>query len=56
VLPEVLEQWNINTLIDLLTKGYFESEEFDFKENLPHNSDEGGKLRLVKTCCAFANS
>ena len=53
---EVLEEWNINTLTDLLTKGYFESEEFDFKERLPHNSDEAGKARLVKTCCAFANS
>ncbi len=56
MVPEVLEQWNINILTDLLTKGYFESEEFDFKEDLPHSNDEGGKLRLVKTCCAFANS
>ena len=56
MVPEVLEQWDIDTLINLLTKGYFESEEFDFKETLPHSNDEGGKLRLIKTCCAFANS
>ena len=56
MVPEDLEEWNINTLIDLLTKGYFESEDFDFKERLPQNNDETGKARLVKTCCAFARA
>lgn len=56
MVPKALEQWNTGTLINLLTKGYFESEEFDFKETLPHSNDENGKLRLIKTCCAFANS
>jgi len=56
MVPDVLEEWNIDTLRNLLTKGYFESEAFDFKETLPRSTDESGKLRLVKTCCAFANS
>ena len=56
MVPEALEAWNIKTLTDLLTKGYFESEDFDFKECLPRNNDGDGKNRLVKTCCAFANS
>src|SRR5713101_8039158 len=56
MVPKALEEWNINSITDLLTKGYFESEDFDFKERLPHNNDDTGKLRLVKTCCAFANS
>jgi len=56
MIPKTLAEWDIDTLVDLLTKGYFESEEFDFKGHLPHSNDDRGKRRLVKTCCAFANS
>ena len=56
MIPKSLDEWTVSVITDLLTKGYFESEDFDFKERLPHNNDEPGKARLVKTCCAFANS
>ena len=56
MIPKNLDEWTVSVITDLLTKGYFESEDFDFKERLPHNNDETGKVRLVKTCCAFANS
>lgn len=54
-LPALLADWNLEVIRDLLTKGYSESESFDFKEMLPRSSDDSGKLRLVKECCAFAN-
>ena len=33
-----------------------EQETFDYKKMLPHSKDDGGKKRLRKDCCAFANS
>ncbi len=56
MLPTTLEGWTIEAIEALLERGVFESETFDFKEMLPHKSDSGGKLRLRKECCAFANS
>lgn len=56
MIPGTIEAWNIDAIEHLLEQGYYEAETFDFKEMLPHNKDEDGKLRFLKTCCAFANS
>jgi hypothetical protein len=56
MIPRVLNEWTIPVIIELLSKGYYESEYFDFKEMLPHPKDDSGKKRLIKTCCSFANS
>jgi hypothetical protein len=54
VIPATLERWSLEVVRDLLSKGYYETDRFDFKEMLPRDAD--GRLRLAKTCCAFANS
>ncbi len=56
MIPKALEEWDISVIEDLLLKGYYEAEFFDFKEMLPHSKDAEGKERLKKICCAFANS
>jgi len=56
MIPALIEAWNIDAIKHLLVQGYYEAETFDFKEMLPNSKDEVGKLRLLKTCCAFANS
>jgi hypothetical protein len=55
VIPKALHHWSKDALIDLLDQHYFEPEAFDYKELLPHKSDQTGKLRLRKSICAFAN-
>ena len=54
--PRTLEDWTIAEIENLLEKGMLESDTFDFKEMLPHSRDDNAKIRLRKTCCAFANS
>ena len=56
MIPTILEAWNINVIKHLLVQGYYEAETFDFKEILPDKQNEKDKIRLLKTCCAFANS
>ena len=56
MIPKTLEEWDIPIIEDLLLKGYYEAEFFDFKEMLPDSRDEKNKERLKKSCCAFANS
>lgn len=56
MIPRTLEEWNIGKIKALLTKGYYETDYFDFKEKLPASKDARGKERLSKTCCAFANN
>ncbi len=56
MIPATLEAWNIDAIKHLLVQGYYEAETFDFKEMLPDSRNEMDKLRLFKTCCAFANS
>jgi len=56
LIPATLEAWNIEAILHLLVQGYYEAETFDFKQMVPHKSDEAEKLGLIKTCCAFANS
>lgn len=55
-LPLNLSDWTLRGIEDLLAKGQYESEQFDFKEMLPDSRNEVEKWRLRKTCCAFANS
>lgn len=54
MIPQRLEQWTVNQVIDVLARSGFEDDTFDFKLHLP--PDEDGKSRVRKTCCAFANS
>lgn len=54
--PEVLADWTLNAIEQLVATGIFESRRFDFKEMLPGGNDAGGKARLRKTLAAFANS
>lgn len=54
--PRTLAEWTIEAIEDVLRKGMFETEDFDFKEKLPPSSDEKGKLRLKCACAAFANA
>jgi hypothetical protein len=54
--PGTLAGWSVEAIVEILDKGIFESEDFDFKESLPDPRDEKAKKRLRKACCAFANS
>lgn len=56
VIPKMLEDWSLPELWRVLTTRIFESDRFDFKEALPDARNDQAKLRLRKTCCAFANS
>jgi len=56
VVPSTLSEWTVEAILDLLIAGIHESEEFDFKESVPHAKDDSAKDRLRKSCAAFANS
>lgn len=56
MIPTRLEDWTLEAIERLLAQGVFESDRFDFKELLPHAKAEADKLRLRKSCAAFANS
>lgn len=56
MIPQTLSDWSIDLIKELLQKGYFESEKFDFKEMLPSKGDQNGKHRITEACSAFANS
>lgn len=56
MLPQSLDEWNLDRLRQLLANGYKESEHFDLKEMLPHKESKKDKLGLRKDCCAFANA
>ena len=56
MIPGALSEWTVDNVRSLLMQGVFESDRFDFKERLPDPKDADGKLRLRKTCAAFANS
>lgn len=55
-VPTKLAEWSLAVVQELLGRGVFESEEFDFKQALPHKSDAKAKARLTKSIAAFANS
>jgi len=56
MIPKSLDEWTVPVITDLLTKGYTETEDFDFKEMLPDRRNDEDKERLTKSCCAFADS
>ena len=56
MVPTTLSGWTFEAILELLTAGIHEFEEFDFKESVPHARDDGGKDRLRSACAAFANS
>jgi len=56
MIPNPLQHWTINHIVQLAGRGVYESDSFDLKETIPHPSDLDGKHRLRKTCAAFANS
>ncbi len=56
MIPRTLDEWTLDVISDLLSKDYYESESYDWKEKLPHGSAQQEKDRLTKTCCAFANT
>ena len=56
MIPTTLEGWTLGAVTELLARGVFESDEFDFKEKLPDRNGHSDKVRLIKTCCSFANS
>ncbi len=56
MIPRTLKDWSVSNIIELLRRGMFENETFDYKQSLPHSKDENGKRRMRRVCCAFANS
>ncbi|MDC0749317.1 AlbA family DNA-binding domain-containing protein [Polyangium mundeleinium] len=54
--PRTLAEWSIEVIVDILTRGLFETEDFDFKEALPDSRDNKAKVRLRGACCALANA
>lgn len=54
--PTSLEEWTLDAVKELLIKGVFESDWFDFKVALPHKDAKSDKDRLRKTIAAFANT
>jgi hypothetical protein len=56
LIPTTLSGWTLEAVQALLQSGVFESEVFDFKEDLPHSKDSRGKERLRSACAAFANA
>jgi hypothetical protein len=56
LVPRILNEWTLDSLIHLLGNHYLEPESFDYKSRLPDPRDEEGKKRLRDACAAFANS
>jgi hypothetical protein len=54
--PNKLSDWTIDIIINMLDKGSFEDETFDYKESLPDRRNQENKIGLKKDCAAFANS
>jgi hypothetical protein len=57
MIPKTLTGWTSGVLRQVLLNQTYEADRIEFKLQLPHskaNDDE--KLRLLKTCAAFANS
>lgn len=56
MIPRNLNDWNFELIKKLVDQGWFETDVFDMKEDIPHRNDDAGKQRLEKTVCAFANT
>ncbi len=55
-VPHALNEWTLDIIEEIISKGIFETDAFDFKKCLPVKDDDQGKKRLRKTIAAFANS
>jgi hypothetical protein len=56
MVPTTLDDWTLEALRKLLASRAFESDSFDFKEQLPHPKAKEQKLGLSADCAAFANA
>ena len=56
MIPDNAGEFDLELLKELISKGVFESDQFDFKLMLPDPRDNGSKRRLRETVAAFANS
>jgi hypothetical protein len=56
MVPRILADWNLARLTDMLDRGIFEAESFDYKEFRIGRKSEQEKQDIRKDCCAFANS
>lgn len=56
MIPDNLEEFDLEIIEDIVSKGVFESDLFDFKLMLPHSKNDEDKRRLRETIAAFANA
>ncbi|MBN1188821.1 MAG: ATP-binding protein [Dehalococcoidales bacterium] len=56
ILPESINDWTFETVNNLVSLNYIETDKFDFKEILVNKNDPKHNLRISKTSAAFANS
>ena len=56
MIPNTLVDWNYHLVERLVKDGFFETDRFDLKEDIPHKKDKNDKERLEKSVCAFANT
>lgn len=55
-VPESLEAWTYDTIVDVVTEHQFEPGRFDYKEVLNPGSGGGGHVASIrKTACSMAN-
>jgi hypothetical protein len=55
-VPDSIDEWTYETINNLVSDGYFETDTLDFKELLVSREDPKHNFRLTKTAAAFANS
>jgi hypothetical protein len=56
MIPNNIDDWNYQLIENLVKDGFFETDKFDLKEDIPHKNDKNGRERLEKSVCAFANT
>jgi len=56
MIPQRLSDWTLDAIGALLLRHGLENDRVEWKRQLPAKQDTAGKLRLRRTCAAFANS
>ena len=56
MVPRTLNEWTKDVVLDLLTKGIWEAESFDWKVYKTTRKSDPERQDIRKDCCAFANS
>lgn len=56
MIPNDLDNWTFSLVKKMVKEGLFETDKFDFKEDIPHRNDKNGKNRMCNSVCAFANT